>query len=135
MEDLDGDGWIDTPVSSEVVIEPEEDLDWETGNEEWMEETRPGGIDYEDPDGEEDNNNNDDNEGAQESGIKDPNKEQDQRPKDEEEFKRKLSEIAPILNKLGINLDEYKIQLNKETCLTNARTLPDNTIEVCTQFF
>lgn len=137
MEDLDGDGWIDTPVSSEVVIEPEENLDWETGNEEWMEETRPGGIDYEDPDGEEDNNNDDngDNEGAQESGIKDPNKEQDQRPKDELEFKAVLNEITPVLEKLGIDMNKYKIQLNKETCSTNARILPDNTIEVCTQFF
>lgn len=31
----------------EVMITPEPN--WETGNEEWMEETRPGGIDYTEP--------------------------------------------------------------------------------------
>lgn len=48
--DLDG-GWID-----DVIIMPDndDDLDWDTGNDEWMEDTRPGGMDYEDPDPEPD---------------------------------------------------------------------------------
>lgn len=127
-EDSDGDGEPDTVI---IMPEPDDDDDDDDDN--------GGGshpdTGYEDPDSEDDNNQ--ESESAQESGIDNPNNDNkdDQRPKDEQELKVTLNEINPILNKLGINLDAYKIQLNKETCATNARTLPDNTIEVCTQFF
>ncbi|WP_294616108.1 hypothetical protein [uncultured Bacteroides sp.] len=139
MEDTDGDGWLDTPIASEVVIEPEENLDWDTGNEEWMEATRPGGIDYEDPDDEEDDNNDDDGSNTDFTEEKDKGKNDEQEKEQDSEYEREfaiaLSEITPILDKLGIDLKEYKIELNKEHCAANAKALADNTIAVCTQFF
>ncbi len=129
-EDSDGDGEPDTVI---IMPGPDDDDDDDDGN------GNGGGSQpdtgYEDPDSEDDNNQ--ESESAQESGIDNPNNDNkdDQRPKDEQELKVTLNEINPILNKLGIDIKEYKIQLNKDACLTNARTLPDNTIEVCTQFF
>lgn len=57
-DDWDDDDWYDDWYDSgwdinggslgEIIITPEEE--WNSGNEEWMEETRPGGIDWEEPD-------------------------------------------------------------------------------------
>lgn len=50
-------------------------------------------------------------------------------------FRNALTQIKPILSKMGINIDSYLIQLNKDICVTNARTLPTGVIEVCQMFF
>lgn len=46
-----------------------------------------------------------------------------------------LNRTGPILKGLGINIGEYKIRISKEICVTTARTLSDNTIELCQQYF
>ena len=46
-----------------------------------------------------------------------------------------LRAVSPILQAKGIDVSQYKIRLNEEMCWSNARTLPDNTIEVCQEFF
>lgn len=56
-------------------------------------------------------------------------------PPSETSLRNTLLQIKPILNKLGINIDSYIIQLNENVCATNARTLPTGVIEVCQMFF
>ena len=46
-----------------------------------------------------------------------------------------LRTVSPILQAKGIDVSQYKIRLNEEMCWSNARTLPDNTIEICQEFF
>jgi len=50
-------------------------------------------------------------------------------------IKRVQDEVYAIYKKEGVNAYKYVIRINEETCDTNARTLSDGTIEVCTKFF
>lgn len=50
-------------------------------------------------------------------------------------IKRVQDKVYTIYKKEGINAYKFTIRINENTCDTNARTLSDGTIEVCTKFF
>ena len=124
--DIDG-GWLD-----EVVITPDEPWDG-TGadgmtNEEWLDSTRPDGNVDQEPEPEPEPDTNDwENEYISES--------ENDKQSEDEIISEVRQNLKPILQKVNIDINKYTIRRNKDICITNARTMPDNTIELCTNFF
>ena len=121
-------GWLD-----EIVVTP--DPIWDgvgadgLTNDEWMSSTTPdSNVDPSPEDGT--SNDTDD-------VVSPDNTEVNQGPHNYNEsgLSDVLRTVSPILQAKGIDVSLYKIRLNEEMCWSNARTLPDNTIEVCQEFF
>lgn len=62
------------------------------------------------------------------------NTEDDAEKERQEKFEKSMTQIKSILANKGIDISKYKIVLGN-FCATNARTLPDNTIELCEKAF
>ena len=121
-------GWFD-----EIVVTP--DPIWDgvgadgLTNDEWMSSTTPDST--VDPSPEDGTSNETDD------VVSPDNTEVNQSPHNYNEagLSDVLRAVSPILQAKGIDVSQYKIRLNEEMCWSNARTLPDNTIEVCQEFF
>ena len=117
-------GWFD-----DIIIEPDPDYsEWgENDNEDWLNSSSPDTTPI-DPEPTEPESTSQEDDTVTEkpttnTGDEDP------------QLSTALKEITPLLKAKGIDLSKYKIQKNKEMCISTARTLLDGTIEVCNNFF